>query len=773
MKTEKFNDILRDIRSFADDEYDVLPDERTNQILFVRNGKNISISLSNDPETDALMVREDGMDGFIAYNRYLKDNLAHLDILARKLIQKYRLEDNDTMSCFVDPKSVLYTEINEQIPGNALEVLENEIHNEYYVGTKVCFVTADAGHGKSMLLKQFQFKKANDYLEGKSKCLFLHIDLHGHDLERLDEAIMFELGKMRISGLFYSSVLTLVRKGFIVLGIDGFDELTVEIGSQKALGSLSSFVSLMEGDGILIAASRRTFFDTQAYVKQTKMLRNIAQGCLFNEIKIQNWKREECVSYMKMMQCDYTENDYDALVNTMGADNPLLLRPYLFTKLIKLSSEEHIKPAVFVKKSDNNLDSINGVIEAFIRREVNKFSPKDIEGNQYLSFEQHILFLAAVAEEMWDNNKDFISKDNAQVLLTILLQEWNFDDEDNKRRVLRMIESHALLISIDGTDRRFGHEDFKNYFLSIALKNKLLYAVKNDTWDLVYRFLLNTQLPDSVADFLAKGLDNKLEIVKGLLNCVVKKEWKPTYIQPNVGTLIPYILNSVNIEPMLTIEDVVFSSLIFENKKLGNIEFSRCTFTNICFHNTDLSHVRFKDCTFSGLKINGLNNRFNNVELHGYIDIRDLSYSEDGIEYYSEYSPSQIKKMLASYNIVQSDDEVDKSNTIEDSGQEYKPTEFYRTLKKFINKFSKTTWIYEKNIKEGLKTISTNPQMVLDEIIPLLLKNDIIRTHEDKRTKQASSIAYGLNYGIDEILRAEDDVTSPLNDFWKEVKQHS
>ena len=64
--------------------------------------------------------------------------------------------------------------------------------------------------------------------------------------------------------------------------------------------------------------------------------------------------------------------------------------------------------------------------------------------------------------------------------------------------------------------------------------------------------------------------------------------------------------------------------------------------------------------------------------------------------------------------------------------------------------------------------------MVIDDIIPLLKKYGILRTHEDKRTKQAASIAYGLdNYSIDEILRAEDDETSPLNDFWKEVKQHS
>ena len=762
MNLNKFNGIVKDIQSFADDEFEVVSDSQTGEIIFNRNRKTVSITVYED-ENEMVMVKYDGFE--MPYIKYLKENLAQLNILAAKLDQKYTKEHEDRQESFINPKSILYNEINDPKEDYSLELLEKEIEGQFYNGTKICFVTADAGHGKSMLLREFQHKKAKEYLNNKSKYLFLHIDLHGRDLVRLNEAIMFELGEIRIQGLYYSSILTLVKKKLIVLGIDGFDELTVEIGGEKALGSLSSFVKLMDGNGVLIAASRRAFFDTQNYIKQTGILRNtIGGGCLFNEIKIKNWDKEQCVQYL--INYTYDEKDYDDLLKVLKADNPLLARPYLFTKLVNYSFDDNILPKEFIKKSDNHLDTINEIIDAFIEREVLKFSPKDeISGKPYLTFDQHIVFLATIAEEMWDNKKDCMSKENIQLLLTILLQEWCIE-EDVKHKVLRMVESHALLVSVDDNDRRFDHEEFKNYFLSIALKNKILDAIQTEKWDKVYRFLFIAQLPNAVADYLAKTLDNnvKINVIKGLLS-IIRKEWKPTYIQPNVGTLIPYLLDKIQITEIVVINEVIFSSLIFESKKLQNISFNNCTFTNISFRATDFERVQFINCNFSGLRIIG-NNRFVEVNMQDCI-INDLSYSNDGQEYVSEYSPIRIYNKLEEYRIGSKDCHNEVVN------DEYEPTEFYKTIKKFINKFSKTTWIYKKNIEESSKYISNNSKMVIDEVVPLLEKYDIITTHTDSKTKQALTVSYGLNYEISEVLKAEDDKTSKLNEFWIKVKEHA
>jgi hypothetical protein len=63
--------------------------------------------------------------------------------------------------------------------------------------------------------------------------------------------------------------------------------------------------------------------------------------------------------------------------------------------------------------------------------------------------------------------------------------------------------------------------------------------------------------------------------------------------------------------------------------------------------------------------------------------------------------------------------------------------------------------------------------MIFDEIIPLLLKYNIIEEKSNKRTSQASSKAWVLkNYALSDIFMAEGDNRSPLYAFWKEVNEH-
>ena len=83
---------------------------------------------------------------------------------------------------------------------------------------------------------------------------------------------MTELGELRINGLYYNSIITLIKNGLIILGIDGFDELAAEVGGDKALGSLSKLVQDLGGSGTIVAASRRAFFNTQDYINNSSLI---------------------------------------------------------------------------------------------------------------------------------------------------------------------------------------------------------------------------------------------------------------------------------------------------------------------------------------------------------------------------------------------------------------------------------------------------------------------------------------------------------------------
>ena len=287
MTPDELEIIKRDIASFADDEYGVVDDGR-GRFLFERNGQEISVRINRDDDDSPIMVQVGNER--LSYKTFLSKKLANMDLLATRMLQY----DTD-VEYFVNPDVIKFT-IEKKEVGQALQILEEEAGSPAMVGTKISFVTADAGHGKSVVLRHLQRIIAEKYLRGEVPYLFWHIDLHGRELVRLNEAIMFEVNKLRFSGLFYSTILTLMRRRLIVLGIDGFDELAAEIGGETALNSLSNLMSLMEGRGTILAASRRAFFNSQDYLRRTGLLKkSFGAGCEFNEIRIQNWKSSQCI----------------------------------------------------------------------------------------------------------------------------------------------------------------------------------------------------------------------------------------------------------------------------------------------------------------------------------------------------------------------------------------------------------------------------------------------------------------------------------------------
>ena len=73
MNLNKFNDIIKDIQSFADDEYEVIAEAKTGEITFNRNRITNSIFVYED-ENEMTWVKYNNSD--IPYIKYLKEYLA-------------------------------------------------------------------------------------------------------------------------------------------------------------------------------------------------------------------------------------------------------------------------------------------------------------------------------------------------------------------------------------------------------------------------------------------------------------------------------------------------------------------------------------------------------------------------------------------------------------------------------------------------------------------------------------------------------------------------
>ena len=761
--------IKRDLQAFADDDASVII-EPEGDVILTRGGKDYQFKIIRDAANGQESIKYDGKT--MTYRDFLSKEIARLDIFAKKILDK-----NDKIDAFIDGPSIekLSGSTNE---GKCLSILANECNNFLPFGTKVTFVTADAGHGKTALLKEFQYEQAKRYLAGESNYLFWHVDLQGRDLIRLPEAIMYEVGQMRLQGIYYPSILTLLRNEFLVLAIDGFDELAAEIGGTNAISALSSLVSEMEGQGTLIAASRRTFFDSQDYLKRTKFLKGVlTPDCEFNEVVIKDWTQENAIEYL-CYRFDDPDQIYFSILKELHDDSghPILTRPFLLAKVASGILDANGDPSEFFNNVEEDGEGIKSVVEAFTKREVTKWKERDSQtGNPYLSFEQHITLLSTIAKEMWESKKDTVSIDEIHFYTTLLLDYWNIDTEI-KPQIIRMVESHAFLIPVADSKqnlRKFDHDEFRNYFLARGLATIFEQSIQSNNYNSLKKFLYTDQLSDSVAKFCfdyIPDLNSKVGLIISFFRDIINEEWKPTYLQSNIGTLIPFLLNKNISSDKIELDlHVNYSSLIFENKQLANLSFTKGNFINISLRDTTLTDVDFCNCTFNEIKID-VNSKleFNNVNFKDS-EINGLILMRDGEVFDSAYAPTRIQEILKIRNIIFQDS---KEQTL--FSQPLKvDSDFKKLVIRFLNKFYTTVYQYEKAIKIERK-YGPQSELVLSDVIPLLEKFGIIENKETQQTKQTSSTAWILhNHTLEDIFKSDDpNDNSKLGTFWKAVSSY-
>ena len=219
------DEIRADIAAFADNEEDVIIEGGL--ILFQRDGQTVECRLSEKPG-EPIEVEHSGRT--LPYSRFLGEELGRLGVIAQAI--KQRRED---VKFYVDTQGVLEDAIGrEDGSQSALSILRSRCSDRTPGVTNLIFLTADAGDGKSAVLRRLALTAAQDYIDRHANWVLLHIDTHGRSFIRLEEAVAAELGRLRISGVFYSGVLRLVRHGLLVIAVDGFDELLAEVGFGEA-----------------------------------------------------------------------------------------------------------------------------------------------------------------------------------------------------------------------------------------------------------------------------------------------------------------------------------------------------------------------------------------------------------------------------------------------------------------------------------------------------------------------------------------------------------
>lgn len=755
------SEVKKDFQSFADDENEVIIDN-SDEILLTRLGQEIQCRIKLDSRGNSC-VQIDNEE--IPYRTFLAKNLARLEIFADKLTSKYL-----TIPGFVNGPAILESLSLPKKDDLALGILDNLCKEQSPFQTRVVFITADAGQGKTVLLRQYQYQQALRYKVHESHFLFWHVDLQGRQLLRLNEALLGDLGELRITGLYMQSLITLIRHGLLVLAIDGFDELAAEQGSSDAFGALAHLVQLLEDKGTIIAASRRTFFDTEEYLKKTHLLRRtISNQCQFDELELCPWTVKEAKQYLTQITIDGNnfenpEETYNEILQELDNNqHPMLTRPFLLAQLARGLLLYQISASSFIRTMTNPFEGVAAVIEAFINREVTEKWKDRETGEPYLTHDQHMTLLSHVAEEMWLAQKENLNLDLIQEILTMLMDDWEIL-HIRRKNIIEMVKMHVLLVPPDGLHdcRKFDHPEFRNYMFGYSLKGYIQNIDQSVAKSTLAKLFSIAQLPDSVAKYLASMLEKdvgfRVKIIK-ILEEIVNSEWKPTYIQTNIGTLIPYLVNGVPFTSPLSFDaKVVYSSLVFEKSKIVNIHLKKGQFVNTTLFDVEWEKVTLENCEFTDLRINKKSTFTNTF-------VRDCHFNcvivcGDEGEENREYDPQRIINLLVGFGF----EFPDLTPVPFDQFEESYPKKMAQRL---FDIFRRTTTVTDHIIR--LKYRPDDHRFVFEELIPLLETHELLE--QRIWSGRGSGQAWKLKYRIEDILKDQDNRQNvKIAAFWEKLR---
>ncbi|MFN9416990.1 MAG: hypothetical protein ACK578_05775, partial [Pirellula sp.] len=573
--------------------------------------------------------------------------------------------------------------------------------------------------------------------------------------------------------IYMPSIVRLIKHGLIVLAIDGFDELAVEQGSVDALGALSALVAKLDGQGTIIAASRRTFFDTDDYVKRSRIIsRGDTPACEIDQLQILPWRVQENTRYLERVAPHGIEG-YGNTAETLqifrdavggSSDHPLLTRPFLFTFAVRSAMKGLDKTAVLGMQAEGSADAMESVkkfVDALIERDVvHKWRSK--EGKPYLTCEQHKALLAEVAFEMWSQQRDRIRVDTLEQITSSLLELW---DTSSPRQVLSSVKMHALLPpSYAGANdyRKFDHPEFQNYFLAVAFMEHAKDAITKRSFVPLSRFLSIAQMPESVGRYscmILRESNSDVESLIKLLESAVQNERRPTFLQLNVGAITPYLMHGA-IPTSMTVFDakVPFSKLAFEGTSLQNRVFVNGVLTSSSLQRTNWRNVEFRKCEFAECTFD-MESKYTNVRLVD-CDVHSVAVFENGDEIQREYVPSRIRTLLLRIGIEIVETEADASITREAPQQ----SEGRKLLQKLLRIFGRTTLAFEDGIDTKFGNDAT---IVKQQLIPILEEFGVLE--EKKHTSGGRRMRrWQLERSFEEVLQSEG-TSDQLPGFWHRV----
>ncbi len=267
--------------------------------LEIRKG-SLAIQIGHEIITANLNVREGSLlvtegDSVQSAERWIVRRIAMLDLLADRIIESIPATKN-----FVTPKGELLDRLELSptdcaLPvANALDSLRESLNRRPGGMCSVLYLTSDAGEGKTTLINELANDQARRFKSHETDWLLVPISLAGKPFLRFEDVIVASLmNRLRFQRLYFDAFIELVRMGVLIPALDGFEEVFVETSDGDAVSSLGTLIRQLAGDGTLLIAARKAYFEFRSLETQARLLESLPNlDVAFARLRLERWGKD-------------------------------------------------------------------------------------------------------------------------------------------------------------------------------------------------------------------------------------------------------------------------------------------------------------------------------------------------------------------------------------------------------------------------------------------------------------------------------------------------
>lgn len=710
----------------------------------------------------ALMVEDDTGESMSAV-RWIILRIARLHTLADRILQFVPHTEH-----FINPEAKLFDDLDDEHPiedasvENAVDCAGRLLSRRFAYTTSVLYLTSNAGEGKTTLLHELAREQAAAYKNKRSDWLLVPIALGGRPFMRFDDMIVGYLtNKLRFPLFYYDAFIELVKLGVIIPAFDGFEETLVVNASGDAYSAIGALMASLDQQGTVVISARKAFFEYQELKLQARLYDSIGNNSVvFSRLQLERWKRKQFVEYATLRGYPSPDALYYAVGEALHSPNhALLTRAVLANRLLSVATAEKDLTALLQRLGASPDDYFPVFVDTIITREAHeKWLDSGGEAAQpLLSVSEHHELLAMIAQEMWVQSTESLKAEILEVIAALFC-EARKKTSAALHQIQQRIKQHALLVPSDTSKNQFGfdHEEFRNYYLGLALAKQMGDLDTMSRGDFVM-MLRRGALPDQVLESVRCSLDKcgaeQTVGIVGALSQIAKLEPQSSYLHENCAQLLLRVLTHQELGP-LVLEDFTFGVAALEGVSYSDIEFRRCVFRTTSLRRTTLFRCGFIECSFDRLDLSGMGpakewkTHFDRCAFGGMVHpTKDLV----------SFDPSEFDGILRSAGFEPPKQE---QPTLQLDPKPIEPDPEFLAVQKIVRCFANRTHVTDVLLKtKGGKQAAS----LLEEIIPRLIEAGVIYqdTYRGGGKQHVFKLRVGMMQLHDVLARAKGN----YNDF--------